>query len=319
MPNNADIELSRQERAVMSINLWRHLNFFPHFPNIELINDLSRESYERKICVADFVFLPFKSDVAPSLISFSYADENICFDNSNRRLIRKISESLDEQHALVLEFVPNNDSYYIKGIVDKSSVDGLFKDYYFISIIGYMNWSARCKNFNLFDYSEEEFYEFNHSSSNIKKQIDNVIALSNKLFLNICNKSLSEILDIIIAQKHGACFVIFGSNKDAMKAADKLCEAGRGFKAKDILPYSRLQECISQFTKVDGGLILDKELNCYAYGCIYDGSVEKSFSGSLARGSRFNSTKLYVHSCNKKNMSCLGVVFSDDGGVECVK
>lgn len=316
LPDNTKIKLSKDEQYKIHINLHDNLNFFPNFPDMEFITDLSCENYERKICVANLVFLPFQNDVDSSSFSFSYA-EKICFDYDRMRLIRKILESLDDSHALVLKY--DNNNYYINGIVDKSNVDNLFTDYYFISISGYLNWSAKCRNFNLFDYDKGEFYDFNHSSSDLNKLINEMFNSLDPTFSEININEFKKILSLIVEQNHGTSFVIFNSNNDAEDETDRLCKAGRGFKAKNILSYNKLLECLPQFTKVDGGLIFDKKLNCYAYSCIYDGRIDESFIGLLDRGSRYNSTKLYVHSLNKNNSStCFGVIFSDDGGVEYV-
>ena len=311
---NEDELRSSDVQEKMRINLLRCLNFFPHFPDIDLIIDLSRENYERKICFADLVFLPF-NDIDSSLFSFMYANDKIHFDNSNRRLIRKISESLDNLHALVLRYDKNDNIYCIRGIIEKPKIKDI-SNYYLINILGYLKWSSECKNFKLFDYDAGKFYDCHHSVSDLNEQINKVLCSVSV----INNDNLTKIIKLIVELKHGTSFVVFDSADNANREATRLCNAGRGFAAKHRLEFDELLKCLPQFTKVDGGLILDKELNCYAYGCIYDGTVDDSFLGSLARGSRFNSTKLYVHDLNcNKQMVCFGVVFSDDGGVECVK
>ncbi len=317
-PDNTNIKLSRSEQEHLHTNLIKYIKLFPHFPDINLITDLSCENYERKKCNAKLVFLPFENNIDRYPIFFLYDNENICFDNDSRRLIRKILESLDNIHVLVLGYY--NNKYYIRGIVSESDVNDLFTDYYFIEISGYLNWSARCKNFNLFDYYKVAFCEFNHRSSDSDKMIDKVLHSFDYSPLESNMVEFKNILHHVVDQNHGTSFVIFNSDDDAKNEANRLCKAGRGFKGKNILPCNKLIECLPQFAKVDGGLILDINLNCYAYGCIYDGYIDESCEGSLARGSRYNSTKLYVNSLNKKNPStCLGVVFSDDGDLECVK
>lgn len=296
--------------------LLKHIQLFPHFPDINIISNLSHENYERKKCVADLVFLPFPKDVDTSLFSFTYANERILFDGKVQRLIRKISESLDKQHALVLGYDEDTNKYYIMGIVDGSKIDSLFKEYYYISIFGYLKWSVKCSNFNLFDYDAGKFFSFDYHSTEIKRQIDYATNGFTQEFSDIDAEKIKKILETIAEQDHGASFVLFESDALAQQETERLCNANRGFAAKEKLPYEKMLECLPQFTKVDGGLILDINLNCYAYGCIYDGSVDESEEkkGELDRGSRFNSTKLYLH--NIKGQKCAGIVFSDDGGID---
>ncbi len=317
LPNNTKIKLSRDEQEKIHIDLRWYLTFFPRFPDIELITDLSCENYERKICRAKLIFLPFENNIDSSSASFLYDNKDICFNDDSKRLIRKILESLDDLHIIVLGYENNN--YYIKGIINESDINNFFTDYYFIEISGYLDWSARCKNFNLFDYYKGKFCEFNHSSSDLNKYITKIVSSLEIKYSKSFISRLEEILRLIDKQKHGTSFVIFYADEDAKNETERLCNAGRGFKAKSKLLYKDMCETIPQLTKIDGGLIFDIELNCYAYGCIYDGYIDDLFSGSLDSGARYNSVKLYVETFNKNHSStCLGIVFSDDGGVKYV-
>lgn len=300
----------------MQTYIKEHISLLPFFPDIEFINDLSRENYERKNCVADFLFFPFNYPFDEDELSFSYENKSISFEEKNKRLIRKMAESLDEKHALVLT-IDESYNYYIKGIIKIDKKDIPFTNYYFISISGYFKWSAQCKDYGLFDCNEGKISMFNHKDTDT--QINDCLCRFCSTYEDINVNNLKTIFESIVNGGHGTTLIVFESDEFACGEANRLCNAGRGFKAKKILSYNQLINSISQLTKVDGGLILDKELNCYAYGCIYDGSVMENFCGSLDRGSRYNSTKLYVHNINqKKENLCIGVVCSDDGGIECV-
>ena len=316
-----------------------NLNCFPNFPDVDLISELSYENYERNACKANLVFLPYEAMYAESEnypLIFTYANNEMIFEKGQIRLIRKLAESADENHALVLSHNKNG-VYCFVGIINKFEINKAFSDYYFISITGYSNWSARAKNFDLFDFKNGIFCDFNKSSKEFREQAEEVKKYFKACSFDIDSDLLQIILDIINAQNHGTTFVVFNNAKEAETEANRLCDARRGFKAKNPLNYNEFVKCIPQLTKVDGGIILDSELNCYAYGCIYDGHVDEPFKGSLANGSRFNSTALYTHCLNNapksdkktneenrpdnglKPIVCVGVVFSDDGGVKIAK
>lgn len=309
---------------------------FPYFPDIDLINELSYEKYERKDCNVNLVFLPFDTLCAKNEdnpLIFSFADKEMSFEKKQIRLIRKVAESSDNDHALVL--CCNEDGiYYFNGIINESEICEKLSNYYFISITGSSHWSVRCKNFNLFDYKNGYFCDFRNSDKDFDEQAEDVINCFKKSSFKTDPNQLKKIMATIKEQKHGTCFVVFKDDKEARAETKRLCNAQRGFKAEKPLGYEEFVKCIPQFTKVDGGILLDDELTCYAYGCIFDGVVKDSFKGSLASGSRFNSTALYTYTRNhastdndpidkekqpdmeQESTICLGVVFSDDGGVK---
>lgn len=312
---------SESYKEDLRTNLIHFLKFFPHFPDIELITGLSRENYERKKCAATLIFLPFQNEMEKNLVSFSFSNKEICFSNEKTRLIRKILESLDSNHSLLLGFDSKEGKYFVRFIIENSNIKQLTFDYYFIEITGYLKWKAKCKNFALFGYNEGDFCDFVDNDTFLKALISPALFKFQESFSKSNEESeqkLKEILTLILEQEHGTSFIVFSSEENAKDETNRLCNAGRGFKSEDLLSYDQLLQCIPQFTKVDGGLILDKEFNCYAYGVIYDGYVDNSYSGSLERGSRYNSTKLYVHTLNNKHFTCVGFVFSDDGGIEYV-
>lgn len=319
----------------------KNLDFFPHFPDVKLICELSYQNYERKTCTAKLVFLPFESlrtQTTDNPLVFSYANKEICFVRNQIRLIRKVAESLDKNHALVL-YRCKSGIYCFGGIINVSDINKSFSNYYFISINGYSNWSAHCKSYNLFDYKNGYFCDYHKEDKDFTEQAKNVIN-----YFKICSfssdwRSLNKIMKTIKMQDHGTSFVVFKDAGQARREAERLCCAQRGFLAEKPLEYRELIKCISQFTKIDGGLLLDSNLTCYAYGCIYDGTAKPPFKGSLAYGSRFNSTALYTYELNnplthvkplsegqtdeerlnrnrKTTICCVGVVFSDDGGVK---
>lgn len=299
------------------------LNCFPNFPDIDLISDLSCENYERNACKVKLVFLPyetlrFQRENDPMI--FTYANKGLFFEKDQIRLVRKLAESVDSNHALVLCH-NQNDVYNFIGIINESEIKESFSDYYFISVTNYSHWSARSKYFDLFDFKNGYFCDFDKNHKDFKAQEEDVKNYFKSCFLNVCEGSLQKIMDTINAQNHGTAFVVFNNKNKAEAEAKRLCDARRGFKPQKPLKYEDFLKCIPQFTKVDGGFLLDNNLTCYGYGCIFDGKVNRPFKGSLANGSRFNSTALYTYYLNKDLRSpvCIGVVFSDDGGVKIAK
>lgn len=315
---------------------FKNLKCFPYFPDVDLILELSYENYERKACNVDLIFLPFDSlyikGKSDPLI-FSYANKKMTFEKEQIRLIRKVVETSDRNHALVLCRNKEN-TYFFKGIINESEIDDALSDYYFIRIRGYSHWSAHCKNYDLFDFKNGIFCNFckNDSDFDIQTKYITDYFYNCSFGTDIC--LLKKLLKIINDQEQGTSFVVFKDTNQAIEEARRLCDAQRGFKADKPLKYEELIKCIPLFTKVDGGFLLDSQLTCYAYGCIYDGYVKDFFKGSLANGSRFNSTALYTYNLNNpistnqqtkhpdkgvKSINCLGVVFSDDGGVKIAK
>lgn len=310
-------KLNPKEYQIFFLN---NLKCFPHFPDVDLISELSYEKYERNDCNVNLIFLPFDSlytKMKNNPLIFTYDNKEMNFEKEHIRLIRKVAESSDNEHALLL-CRDKEDIYFFKGIIDRLQIDNIFSDYYFISITGYSNWSARCKNFGLFDFKNGNFCDFDKNDKNFAVQTQNVTDYLKNCSFGVNIKLIQDLLKTINDQKHGTSFVIFKNAEKARDETKRLCDAQRGFAAECPLEYSKFIDCIPQFTKVDGGFLLDSELTCYAYGCIYDGVVPKSFKGSLANGSRFNSTALYTYNLNSKFKSkiCLGIVFSDDGGVK---
>lgn len=319
-------------------SFYNSLKCLPFFPDVDLIVNLSYEKYERIPCKVNLIFLPFESESLynkdkDDVLIFSYYNKTMTFSKENIRLIRKLSESSDDNHALVL-CCDQDGNYNFQGVINKNEIDDAFSEYYYIKIMGYSHWSAKCKNFNICEYKNGSFGEYIEDDDVFKNQSNGIVDyfLSHSFEMN--EDSLREILKKINDQKHGTSFVVFKDENTVKEETERLCSAQRGFKIENCLPHDKLVECLPQFTKVDGGLLLDRELNCYAYGCIYDGVVPKGFKGSLANGSRFNSTALYTYWQNNTlredskadsedqtdNESelpiCIGVVFSDDGGVK---
>lgn len=310
------------------------LDLFPYFPDVGLISELSYENYERKTCFAKLIFLPFetlriKQENNPLI--FSYSNEGLSFEREHIRLIRKIVESSDNEHALVL-CRNNNGVYCFIGMIKESLIDKLLSEYYYISITGYSHWSARCKNFNLFDFKNGHFEDYNKNQKDFTVQMKDVLDCFDKCSYGTDLKLLKNVLKTIKRQDHGTSFVVFKDSNKAQEQAKRMCDAQRGFTFEKPLNYSEFVKCIPQFIKIDGGILLDSNLTCYAYGCIYDGLLSPEFKGSLANGSRFNSTTLYTHNLNNEKTHgksvgkgdqlgrvCLGVVFSDDGGVKIAK
>ena len=61
---------------------------------------------------------------------------------------------------------------------------------------------------------------------------------------------------------------------------------------------------------------MDTRCSVYAIGAILDGDAVTK--GSMARGSRFNSTLNYVHRRAMESQNFIGIVISEDGTVDCV-
>lgn len=84
-------------------------------------------------------------------------------------------------------------------------------------------------------------------------------------------------------------------------------------------PFSLLKDtsCFEQFTSIDGALLMDYSMSCYAYGVIL--YADMCCKGTHTRGSRYNSTKNYIKKLREKydkkmvGRPPLGIVKSEDG------
>lgn len=286
----------------------------PHAPNLQVVTQISATDYEKHECKDKIMaFIPSFENPKNHMddIDIHISPEiNVAYSLNNVRLLRKMLQPLSSTHCLVFRQDETED-YKVIGIC---SLEKIVQNYtcYVFTIKSRMKWLLRICNADVFGYKNGTFMNVSEIENEI--DVDDVV---NKIKKSIpsCNTIFFKtLLNLLIKEKHGTSFVIFKTPKKATNEAKRMAsqKVGRGFLLSPVMLFN--ENAITQITDIDGGLILDSEARCYAYGCIFDGKVSKRFEGNPGRGSRYNSIKLYV----ENTKSCVGVIYSDDGTIDVV-
>lgn len=117
--------------------------------------------------------------------------------------------------------------------------------------------------------------------------------------------------------KHGAV-LIMSTQKVIADETRRLVERGnRGtyFDSPKNLLRIRNKDILKLFSEIDGAVFVDFTGRCQACGVILDGYFEPNecHAGNRGRGSRFNSTRLYIDMFQHKDIPIIGVAKSEDG------
>lgn len=308
-------------------NIERIERILPNFPDEYIITELSKTAYERKYKQMKLAFFPLCEKLEN--LNVKWNDElYIDFSDKNVKQIRKSLQPLDNDFFLVFCTYYNEEKkdilYRAIGIVSQYNLnENTENTYYIVNIEGFGSWDFSIVSHNpsheshpIFRYKDDDYFSpeiMGDFYEKIKEMKNNWLESSERF---------KEFFEQILSKKCGTSFVIFEKSTDAEKEAKRLAskKPGRGilldetfnlnvFKSGDFL----------NLLDIDGGLILDKCGKCYAYACIFDGIILKTFEGNRSRGARFNSMCNYIHYKNVKDkMECIGAVFSDDGGIDLV-
>lgn len=283
-------------------------SLFPNAPSLMDVFCISTTMYERQECKEkNIVFIPLlKSEPDNISVDIAFSVESqIKFDIENNRLIRKMLQSIDDEHALMFVEQKNGD-YIVQGIVE---VKKIIKHYpcYIFSIQSNACFTFAVGSVEIFSFRYGICGSVNEMCMNV--DVETIVDEMKCYIPNIKIESFKTIVSSIKNQNTGTSFIVCEQTEFAKTESQRLCssQVGRGF---ILSPPLRLEEDnIKQITDIDGGLILDAEGYCYAYGCIFDGTICSEFKGDISRGARYNSVKLYTNTVEEK---CVGVVFSDD-------
>ena len=299
----------------------------PYPPSLDTIDTLSAATYEHSKCEnKNIVFLPYPNNLKDIIDAPLDDGIKIEFD-SNIKSLRKIINPLPRDCCYV--FCMNSDDsqkYYAVGSTAINKINDHV--YYRCTIINHMKWILEIHFPPNIDicllgcvHSRYNSYKIVNNNNEIKEIDSNVkngkfgkaVEQVNSLFDSYCKDN----------QRCGTSVVIFSSPSSpdekniAASEADRLAsdKPARGYKLKLCKPLEN--DLFRQIINIDGGIIIDTENKCYAYGCIFDGIVNENFDGEREVGARHNSMKLYVNSKNNIiSQSCIGLVFSEDGGLK---
>ena len=296
---------------------------FPGFPDTDLIIALSGHEYEGKSCYSNMLFLSHFYSNHPIKYVFEYS-EPISFQSNNLRFIRKLLESVNEEHCLVMKEIKQNSEdlyeYQAVGVIKMDIAKRLLAPC--VTFLGRLKWKLSIKEQGIYQYENGSYHTIDENRFDEEEFKD---LLANTFGCQISEESINIfgiIADIITNLGHGTSIVIFKSQETYSNEMDRLTQhnSGHGIKLKNEIRFhektkEEINAILKEITQIDGGLIFDINGNCGAISCVFDGKVpEKYDKGSNSRGSRYNSMVLYIESLNAK--SALGIVVSDDKSID---
>lgn len=325
---------------------------YSHAPDLNIIEILSGEKYEKTKCVASIAFFPENNikDILPlfseSAIIFD-SSNYILFEKNNIRAIRKQLQAVKEENTLAVVYIENK--YSLIGIVAKASIKNTL--YYYVEIRDSMKWCISLNYSNdrekfvipLLGYYNGNYLPYNEIHTENDAILDKATLPNNnngEIYHNFFTSSndrniIRNILKHILKFHHGTSLVIIhekNDNKHIQDEVKRFTNIKRGIMLSPPIDLSQINIdndkilFLQGMTEVDGGLIISDKGKCYAYGVIFDGIIEKKISenqvekceGNPARGSRYNSMKTYIFNAQDRLTNCLGIVCSDDGGIDII-
>lgn len=289
--------------------------------NLDYINDLSGEHYEKAECISNMTFLPNGVVEKLKMDDWVYHFEDISFSSENSRLLRKLLQITQEELYLVLGKVNERKPFQVLGICRKDSLKQIEKNEkgetipcIHVEIKKHMQWKLflnekyimTCKNGHYIIENSDDSYEKIYLAEKIQnyfgKRDEGYDALIGSIM-----KSQN--------QWHGTMLVIMDS-KNAHEEAERLSSLNYGFKEKE--PH--IQPEINHINAIDGSVIIDIDGKVHGIGMILDGiSWDK---GELATGARHNSAKKYCsylrNSKREEQVRAMIYIVSEDGPTDIV-
>ena len=286
--------------------------------NIDLVNSLSGEYYEKAECFSNMVFLPreaVKKLKKNDLLIYHF--ENIDFKSENNRLLRKLLQVTQQDLALVLGETNERKSFNVPGICEKEDLndflknnDGTIIPCIRVEIKGHMHW-------NMF-LNEKYILSCKNGHYKIECSLEDVY-LKEKIaaYFGTQQDDYDDLIDSIIQsqnQGHGTMLIIMNT-EDAVNEAERIGSLCYGFREKE----PRRQAKINCLNAIDGSVIIDTKGKVHGIGMILDGiSLE---NGNPARGARYNSAVKYCsylrnnkdENGNDNPIKAMILIVSEDG------
>ncbi len=294
--------------------------------NIDMVNRVSGEYYEKADCESNMIFLPQKASdrLSDKDLFFSFGNKEL-FIPSNCRLIRKQLEMAQEEMYLVLTEERSRNSFRSIGISEKVSLDEKLKrkkdgmvPYIRVNFRRHMQWDLWLNDTYIFTYR--------HGHYKVEQELqDNCLIKRLKEYFGKQQDDYRALLGIVkesTKQPHGTMLVIMESDH-AEEEAKRIGDKGYGFlngyikKAeKKDNQRKNLQQEINQLTAIDGSVILDTFGEIYGVGMILDGNIIQA--GTPERGARYNSALKYLSYIHQKSWKAMILVVSEDGIVDII-
>lgn len=224
--------------------------------------------------------------------------ENVRLENHRR--VRKLLELASAGGAL------HTDSEYVFALVSDATEVEAREDVFEIVFLGHHHWELRHAGQVLMGVRFGQPYLPNpvRYESKLRQDLP-------RLFPAIDDNATELLLSLVEEserERHGTLLIISGeAASETLRLKDQ---------ATTIEPRLLSRELLAHLTGIDGAVLLDSTGQCHAIGVILDGQATPQ--GDPARGARYNSAVRYVQSAMERDISTLGVVVSEDGGVDLV-
>lgn len=251
--------------------------------------------YEQAEGHGRLVLAPKNYDGIPTEISFK---DYVRLEDHRR--VRKLLELASTGGAL------HTDSEYVFGLLGDNRVLETREDVFEIAFLGHHHWELRHAGQVLMGVRFGQPYLPNliRYESKLRQDLPRLFPAiddtSTELLLSLVEESEKE--------RHGTLLIV------SAEAASETMRLKN--QATAIEPRLLSRELLAHLTGIDGAVLLDATGQCHAIGVILDGQATPQ--GDPARGARYNSAVRYVQSAMDRDIATLGVVVSEDGGVDLI-
>lgn len=227
-------------------------------------------------------------------------------DNKKIDIDFKIKTKLNDHKRARKLLEMSNDKYEL--VSDGEYITGLRKieklPYYTrIKFNGKNKYSILHNGKKILDF--EYGYPTNKNNIQDKYHISSKIENSN-INENIYNDVINLVENILSNKKGGMIVISQNPEKEAKRLANQCIL---------IDPVKVNGDIVKSISRIDGSLLIDEELKCYATGVILDGDASNS-KGDSSRGSRYNSALKYIS--RNDIVGSIAIVISEDGMVDVI-
>ncbi len=257
----------------------------------EVFNKISNLKYESSQARGEIVIGSLNSVVINNLIKFQ---KDIRMDEY--RKIRKLLEGTRGGYSLF------TDQDRVYGFIGKNLARTL-KNTFKLKIISGYHWELFYEDERVLKIVEG-IPHFENIISEKKVFIDKVERVFPEL-LNWEKQKLWTLIEATIEKNRGALLVI---TEGCMEETERLAIQATTFK-----PFEITGELISNFSKIDGAVLISPRRMCCAIGVILDGLITEK--GDSSRGARYNSAIKYYETMKSKYRMVV-VVISEDGSID---
>lgn len=257
----------------------------------EIFNKVSNLKYESSQARGEIVIGSLDSVVINNLIKFQ---KDIRMDEY--RKIRKLLEGTRGGYSLF------TDLERVYGFIGKNLAKTL-KNTFKLKIISGYHWE-------LF-YEDERVLKIVEGIPHFENIISEKKVFINKIervfpeLLNWEKQKLWSLIEATIEKNRGALLVI---TDGCMEETERLA-----IHATTFNPFEITGDLISNFSKIDGAVLISPRRMCCAIGVILDGLITEK--GDSSRGARYNSAIKYYETMKSKYRMVV-VVISEDGSID---